>query len=693
MTTVRRGAAAALLLCGLPLGPASAAPTADDPADAARAVLQKHCESCHGAPAKQPREEGLSVLDRDLLLTRKLVRPNDPGGSELFVLADCGTMPPGALPKLSPGDRTALRDWIAAGAPPFSGDPYVLRVIARDLAAQKADDFPYLRYVSFNHLLNQPGAPGPEECGDALAAAVNHLSSKPDPVRPAAVDAGRTVFRLDLRQLGWDATPYQAVKPGNRANSPFKLYDLVLLEYPFEPLRGPLDGPLAAYLTAAFPPPARPVLYVQGDWLVAAATQPPLYPDLLRLPQTLKGLEDRLKAGGAAPDRGGFTDSAVAAGARLAERRATAAGAYWRTYELAPLKDKKDLLMHAGDSDLPGLALFTLPNGLNGYYAAGRVVNEDKAGQPVGEARLADAADWVKDPQAPDRGARLGLACVRCHAHGVKDFTDAVGPALDGLPPAQAQPLKKLYPGQAAVAAALAGDRDRYDKALRAVYDGRAPGGDPLASVADFFLKSPRAAPLTAPPGKDAPPTLLPLDALTVPRFQPAPGSGPGAVSFRAIRVDVTPEKPDVTEYALGQRFVIEVSNDGDKDIYFELIRDAPTKPNGQPEERRRFPAVSLTPLGPRKQFRYPADLKEGPNPKKSLTINLPTVPSQYVLYASDAKFPDGVWLMRKNPGDDDVGERVVHPFYGWSAEKGVEVAFDPARVFKKTLVVQTREK
>lgn len=277
MSPTRRGWLCALLLGLFPVAAARADSPAEEAASDARRVFRRHCAECHGTV--NPRA-GLSVLDRDSLVgQKKLVVPGRPADSELLQLVEAGTMPPGTKPKVSDADRAALRRWVEAGAAPFPrefGEDYVLATILADVRGQSKDRkaLAATRYFSLNHYL--PDAE--QDLGAARAAfleALQHLSLKPGPARPPAVDPNETIFRVDLRQLGWDETPFD--------NSRVNLYDLILLEYPFAPLpeRSEVWAELSEnYLQQARP--VRPVAYLRADWFVRAALAPPLRTDLLK---------------------------------------------------------------------------------------------------------------------------------------------------------------------------------------------------------------------------------------------------------------------------------------------------------------------------------------------------------------------------------------------------------------------------
>jgi hypothetical protein len=266
-----------LLVCLFPLAAARADSAAEKAASEARQVFRRHCVECHGTV--NPRA-GLSVLDRNSLVEqKKLVVPGRPSDSELLQLVEAGTMPPGTKPKVSDADRMALRRWVEAGAAPFPrefGEDYVLRTILEDVREQSKDRkaLASTRYFSLNHFL--PDAE--QDLGPARAAfvrALQDLSPKDEPVRPVAVDPNETVFRVDLRQLGWEETPYD--------DSRVNLFDLILLEYPFAtlPERSEVWDELSEkYLQQARP--VRPVAYLRADWFVQAALRPSLRNDLLK---------------------------------------------------------------------------------------------------------------------------------------------------------------------------------------------------------------------------------------------------------------------------------------------------------------------------------------------------------------------------------------------------------------------------
>ncbi len=529
---------------------------ADETAARAGKILQKYCWQCHDGKPDQIHGD-LPIRDLAALRKRHVIPADkvkaDPQRSELYQLVLCGSMPPGALPKPDAQDTAALGDWIAQGAPDFpreSGDVYVMQQIEKDLTELKArpgDDVRYQRYVSFNHL-RPPDAPPPPAglWQDALVKTLNHLSWEPKPIHVTPIDPpNNTVFRFDEREAGWNMRPFD--DPGVPELKATDLFDLLLLEYPYATYPKHFSGEtgvLAQYVQQAGL--VRPIPYVYGDWLVKTATQPPLYPDLLRLPRKLTGkggLEDKIGAAGQAA-RAAFFHSRMSDGPQLVERRDDAGGpagpgAYWRTFDVGSPPDMNGLL-RAPVADVGGLMLFGLPNGLNGYYIAESVAL--KNGKRL--VRLADTAPpaWTTDPKARDQIARNGLSCMRCHEAGVEAFADASGPAIDDLGAAEKAALRPLFPGKKAMDNFLIGDAARFKDAVAAVHDGRPFDAEPLgpltawlgpgAPVVPVVLLGgdgglPRLIPPTAPDLDVLP--LPPLDGLTLPDYRPPVADLPGA--------------------------------------------------------------------------------------------------------------------------------------------------------------------
>jgi WD40 repeat protein/mono/diheme cytochrome c family protein len=450
---------------------------ADDPkqlAQQAQAVLKTHCHRCHGQDGSV---EGAVnyVTDLAKLVARKKVVPNDPKGSRLFRRVDDGTMPPpDESPRPSAAEIAVLKKWIDAGAPaeavaerkPIAQSEVYAAVLA-DLATMDTRARRFQRYFTLTHLHNA-GA-GDEELQtyrNALAKLVNSLSWGSKIVLPVAVDANRTVLRIDLRWYVWDAT----------------VWNRILQEYPY----GVLDDSVGARALSVGTLAKLPL--VRADWFVATASRAPLYYDVLQLPASLTELEKLLRVDAAENikqervTRVGFNGSGVSRFNRLLERHDSAQGMYWRTYDFDEppanlvdrvngglLPDRRNIFafplgpgglaenpfQHAG-----GEAIFALPNGLHAYYLA----NAANARLDKGPLAI------VSDPKRPDRAVEAGVSCMSCHVTGILPKADQVAEHLAKNPKAftrdEADVIRALYPGKDAGLKLMEADAKKYADAV-----------------------------------------------------------------------------------------------------------------------------------------------------------------------------------------------------------------------------------
>jgi mono/diheme cytochrome c family protein len=452
---------------------------ADPPSLAAkaRAVLAAHCASCHdGGKAKG----GFGyTLDRERLIARQKVVPGKPAESELYDRVRTGDMPPAeAKRRPAEADVAVLKEWIEAGAPDwqpapvrdFVRDGAVLRLALDDVRSLPERQRHFMRYVTFAHLGNA-GLPGAElrAHGRALAKLVNSLSWHPRVTVPQSIDADNTVFRIDLRDYKWNA----------------RSWDRLVAAYPYRPAEETPDGKALAAATGSELP------LLRGDWLVATASRPPLYHDLLGLPDRDKALE-RLVGVDLLADlqeesaaRAGFNDSGVSRNNRLIERHDASYGAYWRTYDFAENTERRNVFDHplgpaaGGGSFAPdgGEIIFHLPNGLHGYMLV------DGAGRRIDRAPV----EIVSDLKRPDRVVENGLSCMSCHAKGVIAKNDQVRAHVlknrGSFAPADVAAVKALYPPEETLKARFTEDAERFTKAL-AKLGVRPYDPEPVSAVA-----------------------------------------------------------------------------------------------------------------------------------------------------------------------------------------------------------------
>jgi len=450
----------------------AAASEPDPEAKKALDVLRTHCYRCHGAEGNV--EGGMNyVLDLQRLVARRKVVPGKSDQSPLFKRIAADTMPPPEVKdRPSEADKAAIRAWIAAGAPPlvasgkreFVTQTQVNESILADLEKVDRRARRFQRYLTFTHLDNA-GAADDElrTYRNALAKLINSLSWHPKVRKPEPIDPRGTIFRIDLRWYMWDAT----------------LWNRILQEYPY----GVLDDGVTSRIISVFTASKVPV--IRGDWFVATASRPPLYQDILQLPGNLAELERQLRVDAAqniAQERVmrvAFNGSGISKNNRVLERHDAAHGYYWRTYDFDEVPqnlidrglqapDRRNVFayplgpgsventfQHAG-----GEAIFSLPNGLQGYFIMNAVnIRLDKAPTAI-----------VSDPRRPDKAVELGVSCMGCHIPGIHLKADQMHEHLEKNPKsvakADADVALALYPSKEKSLAQMEEDAKKFQAAL-----------------------------------------------------------------------------------------------------------------------------------------------------------------------------------------------------------------------------------
>ena len=305
----------------------------------AQAVLKKHCYSCHGEQGAI--DGGMNyILNGRLLVSREKVVAKNPGKSEILRKIRDGEMPPAdSKTKISKAEIAVITDWIKAGAPAFQPvkkrkfltEEVIYGYMQADLEKVAKRSHRFTRYFTITHLYNA-GLTEDElqTYRNAIFKLVNSLSWNARITVPKAIDPAKTVFRIDLRDYNWNTETWQSL--------------LDVYPYGVE-----LTSKQAQWCyknsQSAMP-------RIRGDWFVARASQPPLYPTLLELPKTAGALEKQLRVN--VRDnveqerviRVGFNGSGVSTSNRLIERHDSPYGAYWKSYDFAGNRGRKNLFAY-----------------------------------------------------------------------------------------------------------------------------------------------------------------------------------------------------------------------------------------------------------------------------------------------------------------------------------------------------------
>lgn len=452
-------------------------------AQEAWAILETNCATCHDATGAFKDD---LLLDRDALVNTGVVTPGNPLESEFYkrLLGDTekGPQMPLGLPPLSEEAINTIALWIALGASDwdvrhsvdFIASDAMLDTIASHLEGLDPFDRTSARYFTLTHLYNS--GESPETLKDyriALSKLVNSLSWGFVVTNPTPIDELETIFYIDLRHYEWDRTnawtQIESTYPYNAAFDP-------------QTQAGLLEKIAALRAeTGSFAP------FVHVDWFLATASLPPLYNDILGLPQTTLELERQLEvnvavnirsAPGVRVWRAGFNDSGVSNHNRIVERHTARYGAYWKSYDFAGSVGSQNIFTHPLNfTHDGGEMIFNLPNGLQAYYLADAVGNRlDVAPTTI-----------VSTPGVSDPAVKNGLSCIGCHTEGMKDFTDSVRAAIEQNqnPPYNKVQALRLYPLQSVLDNLLQRDTERFQSALAKI-------GEPFANEGSrnqFFEK------------------------------------------------------------------------------------------------------------------------------------------------------------------------------------------------------------
>ena len=433
------------------------------------AIFQQNCLNCHG-PSGSFKEALL--LNRTALVDTQVVIPGNPESSEFYKRllgpTENGPQMPLNLPSLSQEAIETIARWITAGAPDwdvqydinFIKTDAMLDTMRTHLESLDPFDRPSARYFTMTHLHN--AGESPETLSDyriALSKLINSLSWKFEITNPTPIDEAQTIFYIDLRRYEWN-------------NIGTDVWAQIEQKYPYDIAFDPeTQAGLLEKLTQLQTETASTVPFVHVDWFLATASLPPLYHDILGLPQTDRLLETQLEVDVAnnirnAPGinvwRAGFNDSGVSTNNRVVERHTSRYGAYWKSYDFAGSVGSQNIFTHPLDfTHDGGEIIFNLPNGLQAYLLV------DANGNRLNDAPI----NIVSNPAASDPTVRNGLSCIGCHTQGMKKFEDTVRAAIeqDDNPPYNKEQALRLYPEQSVLNELLQKDTQRYQQALEKI--------------------------------------------------------------------------------------------------------------------------------------------------------------------------------------------------------------------------------
>ena len=444
--------------------------------------LNTHCRKCHHDDSAYP---GLDILDRNSLLV-PVIATEKPflvaGNAELSRIwkqVEAGEMPPAEEPQPSAAERETFKRWIESGAEfppaqrterPFLGENSLLELIQKDLLqltpAVKAET----RYFSLAHLWNDNVGTSDEQLRivrAGLSKLLNSLSTNPQIIIPRTIDPDyQTIFAIRLSDYGWTPSTWQAI----------------LRRYPYAiQLPGRAAANVYEQLGTNIPT-------LRADWFLNTAARPPLYHEILDLPNNAQALEKSLGVdvqqnfldGKIA--RAAFQKSGVSQQNRMVERHAGSSGSsvryYWKSYDMKPNKgevgiftlrplepkpsfDTRKLQLLAPFEHDGGEIIWSLPNGLQGYMLVTATDDRIDEGPP----------DIVFDREYQSGSSLIvnGISCMGCHKQGMILFEkDEIRPLFENTSGKLASKVLQIYPPNSEMQTLMQRDREDFMRANRA---------------------------------------------------------------------------------------------------------------------------------------------------------------------------------------------------------------------------------
>jgi hypothetical protein len=447
----------------------------------------RNCTFCHGPHG----EAGLNVLDFTQLFTGTAVGGMPyidrvkPENSLLYTKVLTDSMPQ-IGDKLTPEEKVSVLEWIKAEVGAVSEGSVVITesqisdLIAGDLSKMSPE---YARDSRYFVLVNESNNALVSDADlqiyrESFFKLLNSLTWTSGAIMPVALDEAKTIYRVRLSELGWNAG----------------LWEQMLVRYPYGLYRATLAENEIRKATGTS------IAAIRIDWFAANASRPPLYHALLGLPGTLDALAQtvsvsiaqdiqagRVARAGFRGGQGNPQGSGVSDNNRMIERHEARYGAFWLSYDFATSDSDQDLFKRPlgpapgpfGFKHSGGEVIFNLPNGLQAYL----IVNS-KGGR-LDEAPL----NVVQDKGNGGRAVVNGISCMGCHSAGMNRKADQIlsfaksDPSLFGSSLAE---IQRLYPEQSALFQLFDQDQKRFLDALRAAGVEHL-GRDPINVMARRF--------------------------------------------------------------------------------------------------------------------------------------------------------------------------------------------------------------
>jgi len=415
-------------------------------------ILETNCGNCHiGMGASG--DFGYLLDMQELLASGKII-PGSKEDSRIYARMVEGTMPPAAVrviqtPTYGQIDLVGrfideLKDVFEDPGTnceplPFMDTDEQIRLMQQDMAQQDDADKPFTRYLTITYASNAGLCGRPlQRQRFALFKGINSVSTETTVTQPVAIDQDELIYRIDIRDYDWDREidleDNDVTDPANVdfrdgweaiiANPATAVYSV---EY-----AGPQADDLKEDAGTLVP-------FLPVNVFIQATEFGDLYYTLIGGKANIFDFELEVLGIDTAEEiaqdnlmRAGFENSGVSKQERVLNRFDSNLGpgtSYWLSFDFdgggGGEVDGEFVNGLANESifDNPldfafagGEAIFSLPNGLQGYYVA------NAAG-----GRLATAPIGVVIDPAQNNGlVTNGASCHSCHNAGMITFTDTV---------------------------------------------------------------------------------------------------------------------------------------------------------------------------------------------------------------------------------------------------------------------------
>ena len=485
------------------------------------AVFRNRCVVCHDNRRGDAAGDVSDLLDLAAISAtdRGYINREQPQNSYLRELISTGAMPKAAWKDVrSNGPLTAeekkqVLAWIDRGGPSPKwlaeqeqvkqaglrqdiSEPELVSRIATDLQKLSGTPLQNARYLAITNLHNMDSisAEQLQLYREALVKALNSLSrssdvlgleNAPAPSKVVPIDSERTIYRFDLRQIGWKPEDWERLVKHN----------------PYGIIHRNGAGKVIEKLTTSEVP------WLRADWFCFAALQPPLYHDFVNIPKQLQDLEQRLglnridNISQRTVARAGFARSGVSVNNRLLERHAFPGGYYHISYDFGRNDGTANFFENPfGPAGSLGRTLQFIHDGGEVIY---RMANGFQAYALVradgGRLSIAPSA-IVHDNSMPGGAIINGISCLSCHYDGMKPENPAAAAKLDEVRdialnnPRQfnaddRELITELFPPQAEFGKLLENDRQSFRRALDAAGIRRGPE-EPCRALFDQFARN-----------------------------------------------------------------------------------------------------------------------------------------------------------------------------------------------------------